>query len=168
MKKIAKKSVLILMALFMLQISLVSAASAKNSLTAGETLSQGQSLTSNDGRFTFIMQTDGNLVLYKQGKSLWSTKTSGAKYEWRDPITGYTIRRAPQVLKVENNLLRLTDYNDSHWFWFSKIQDWTNAHYGGNVPAGLNGDTLVVQDDGNVVFYSTGKGPVWATNTGGH
>ncbi|MCM3172297.1 MULTISPECIES: hypothetical protein [unclassified Paenibacillus] len=167
MKKIAKKSVLILLALFMLQISLVSAASAKNSLTAGESLTQGQSLTSNDGRFTLIMQTDGNLVLYKQGKSLWSTKTSGAKYQWRDH-TGHTITRYPQVLKVENNLLRLTDYNDSHWFWFSKIQEWTNAHYQGNVPPGLNGDTLVVQDDGNVVFYSTGKGPVWATNTGGH
>lgn len=88
---------------------------------------RGQSLTSNDGKFNLIMQTDGNLVLYKQGKSLWSTKTSGAKYEWRDPITGYTIRRSPQVLTVANTLLRLTDYNQSHWFWFSNIQQWTNA-----------------------------------------
>lgn len=169
MKKMAKKTVFILLAVMMLQLSLVSAAFAKNSLSVGESLSPGQMLTSNNGRFNLIMQTDGNLVLYKDaGKSIWSTKTSGAQYYWRDPITGYTIRRTPQLLTLAPGLLRVTDAFKDYMFWRADVQGWSNAHYQGNVPAGLVGDALVVQDDGNVVLYATGKGPVWATNTNGH
>ncbi|MDO7904942.1 hypothetical protein Q5741_00775 [Paenibacillus sp. JX-17] len=168
MKKTAKKTVFILLAVFMLQLSVVSAAFAKNSLSIGESLSQGQMLSSNNGRFNLVMQTDGNLVLYKDaGNPIWSTSTNGAAYVWRDPITGYTTRRSPQLLTLSAGLLRVTDQFKDFTFWRADTQGWSNAHYQGNVPAGLIGDSLVVQDDGNVVLYSSGKGPVWASNTNG-
>jgi len=49
-----------------------------------------------------------------------------------------------------------------------------NQHYGSlgvPVPTGIIGDTLLVQNDGNVVLYDTRSAtwkPVWATNTFGH
>ncbi|AEI39713.1 mannose-binding lectin [Paenibacillus mucilaginosus] len=62
-----KKFTLLLLAVFMLQFSIVTAASAKNSLLPGEKLTAGQMLVSNNGRFALVMQTDGNLVLYQDG-----------------------------------------------------------------------------------------------------
>lgn len=168
MSKMLKKTALILMAIFMLQLADISAASAKSSLAVGESLTPGQMLSSPSGRFNLVMQNDGNLVLYKDaGNPIWDTNTDDAEYKWRDPITGRVIYRSPQLLTLTPNLLRVTDQFKDYTFWRADVQRWSNEHYQGNVPAGLIGDTLVVQDDGNVVLYATGKGPVWASNTNG-
>ncbi|MCG7216336.1 hypothetical protein [Paenibacillus mucilaginosus] len=73
MKKI---SLLLLFAALMLQLTLVSADFAKDTLFVGEQLAAGQSLQSQNGRFNLVMQTDGNLVLYRDhGIPIWSVKT---------------------------------------------------------------------------------------------
>ncbi len=43
----------------------------------GQVLNPGQSINSADGRFTFIYQNDGNLVLYRSGVALWASGTNG-------------------------------------------------------------------------------------------
>lgn len=170
-----KKTVFILLAAFILQCSVVSAAFAQDTLRVGETLASGQTLVSADGRFAFVMQADGNLVLYKDGRGLWSTSTNG------DAITDctficFTVR--PQKLTLLNfSTLDVRDNGDLHFFWRADTVGWMNQHYGSlgvPVPTGLIGDTLFVQNDGNVVLYDTRSGnfatwkPVWATNTFGH
>jgi hypothetical protein len=52
-------------------------------LDRNERLNVNDSLTSDDGRFTLILQGDGNLVLYQDGRgALWSTQTDGRAVEY--------------------------------------------------------------------------------------
>ncbi|WP_255298527.1 hypothetical protein [Brevibacillus dissolubilis] len=169
MKMTAKKTAFILLAVSMLQLSGVSAAFAKNYLKEGETLSQGQSLVSNDGRFTLIMQADGNLVLYKAGTGLWDTNTDNkSQFLYYDPFLNREFYAHPEKLIIMNGTLRVTDNVAPVYFWYEDTKSWSNSHYGGVLPEGLKGDTLVVQDDGNLVFYDNKfvpAKPVWASNT---
>ena len=56
----------------------VSGAGGDDTLEAGETLQDGQSLVSQNGRFRLKMQADGNLVLYVgDGTGMWATSTAG-------------------------------------------------------------------------------------------
>ena len=49
-----------------------------DTLDAGESLESGQALTSANGRYTLVMQTDGNLVLYRRdGVPVWESGTAG-------------------------------------------------------------------------------------------
>ncbi|MDN4616687.1 hypothetical protein QCD85_01165 [Paenibacillus sp. PsM32] len=169
MKSISLKFVLVLLAVFMLQFNHASAASAKSTLNVGETLAKGQMLSSPSGRFNLVMQNDGNLVLYRDaGIPMWDTNTDGDVFRYYDTFLGREFQRYPEALTLLPNTLRVTDPSKGIAFWTADVKGWSNAHYKGNVPAGLIGDSLVVQDDGNVVLYATGKGPVWASNTGGY
>jgi hypothetical protein len=106
-------------------------------LTAGAMMAGGN-IRSCDGRFTFAMQGDGNLVLYKGTRPLWASNTwhSAARYA---------------TMQGDGNLVL---YDPSHHpVWASH----TNRHPGAY---------LVVQNDGNVVIYQ-GHTPLWATNTAG-
>ncbi|MET3420806.1 hypothetical protein BJ973_000018 [Actinoplanes tereljensis] len=47
-----------------------------NELPTGRTLFRGMRLTSSDGRFTFEMRADGNVVLDAAGTTIWETRTS--------------------------------------------------------------------------------------------
>jgi hypothetical protein len=100
-------------------------------------LKQGQSLTSSDGRFTLIMQSDGNLVLYAGARPLWATGTNGKG--------GYTTD-----MQGDGNFVVYTAAHSP--LWASR----TDGHPGAY---------LVVQNDGNVVIYDPGNRPLWATNT---
>ena len=42
----------------------------------GEVLNPGQSISSSSGRYTFVYQTDGNLVLYGPAGALWASNTN--------------------------------------------------------------------------------------------
>ena len=47
-----------------------------NKLLNGATLMEGEQLKSLNGKYHLDMQTDGNLVLYKQGRgAIWSSGT---------------------------------------------------------------------------------------------
>ncbi len=109
-------------------------------LKAGSTLPAGRALYSADGKYKFVQQGDGNLVLYNRatGKAVWATgkMTSGTR----------------TVMQTDGNLVQYTSTNKVMW---------------ASGTAGKGGNRVVVQTDGNVVIYtSTGKA-VWATNTVG-
>jgi hypothetical protein len=111
-------------------------------LGSGEMLSPsppGSPLFSFDGRFEFVFQSDGNLVLYDQNHAaIWASHTNG-----RGGVEA--------VMQTDGNLVI---YDASHHaLWATG----TNGH---------NGAYLAVQNDGNVVLYdSTGMQNLWSTGT---
>jgi hypothetical protein len=109
-----------------------------NDMQPGEVLNPGQSITSANGRYTFVHQGDGNLVLYRNdGRALWASGTNGE-------LTGVCI------MQGDGNLV-IYGYGGGP-IWDSGT--WQHPS-----------SSLIVQDDGNVVIYRPNGTPVWATNT---
>jgi hypothetical protein len=108
-----------------------------DTLNPGQNLTSDQSITSQDGRFTLIMQGDGNLVLYGPRGPRWATGTNGR-----------TVAQA--VMQGDGNLVMYGPGGE--YIWDSA----TN---------GTPGAWLLVQNDGNLVIYGPGGNPLWATNT---
>lgn len=99
-----------------------------------------QSVLSCDGRFTLVMQGDGNLVLYMDdGQALWHASTHGNPGAWA-------------VFQSDGNLVV---YQGATPLW----------HAGTH---GNPGAELHVQDDGNLVIYDASMAPLWHTWTFGH
>lgn len=106
-------------------------------LASGATLANGQSVTSCDGRFTLVIQGDGNLVLYQAGVgALWANFVFGS---------GHTLS-----MQGDGNLVVYNNVGQAPWH--------TSTH-------GNNGSFLAVQNDGNVVVYTPAWQPLWASNT---
>jgi GH25 family lysozyme M1 (1,4-beta-N-acetylmuramidase) len=104
----------------------------------GQGLVAGQTYSSCDGRFTVAMQTDGNLVLYRNDVgATWASNTAGSD--------GYAA-----IMQGDGNFVLYGTHSDPLW------ASGTNGH---------DGATLAVQDDGNMVVYAPGAHPVWASNT---
>jgi hypothetical protein len=129
-----------------------------DTLSAGESLSVGQSIQSQNRRFSLIMQADGNLVLYQGAPSIesaiWSAQTAGL-----DPLR----RPTRLVVQEDGNVVLLSNFDNPAW------DSATN---------GARGASLVLQDDGNLVIYGQADGfnaynaygaaqdaVVWASNT---
>ena len=104
-------------------------------MNAGDFLLPGQSRHSADGRFRFVYQVDGNLVLYQGSTPLWWTGTQSAN-------------PGIAVMQTDGNFVV---YDSTGPVWWSRT--WGAGAF------------LVVQDDGNTVIYSPGSLPLWATNT---
>ncbi|MCW2528475.1 MAG: putative S-layer domain protein, partial [Pseudonocardiales bacterium] len=101
-------------------------------------LGSGQSLTSAEGGYSLVLQTDGNLVLYTSaGGALWQTGTYG------NP--GAYLRS-----QGDGNLVLYATSGRALWF-------------SGRFSPGQT--TLVVQADGNLVQYAANGGAVWSTGT---
>jgi hypothetical protein len=107
-------------------------------LGSGQVLGVNDAVTSCDGRFSLVMQGDGNLVLYQGGRALWATWTQGRG-------------GAFAAMQGDGNFVLYT--NNSKALFNTRTS---------NRPGAL----LAVQDDGNVVVYQGGMAR-WATNTGG-
>lgn len=102
-----------------------------------------QYLTSPNREYQFVMQSDGNLVLYSHsGSPLWNSKTEGHP-------------GARAIMQGDGNLVVYAVSGQALW----------SSETGGN-PAN-DGAALDVQSDGNVVVYTTGGTAVWSTGTGG-
>lgn len=115
----------------------VHAAPGTDTLGPDEELRADQSITSNDGRFTLIMQSDGNVVLYQNGvRPLWESATMGS---------GATRL----VMQSDGNLVAYRSDNVPVWAT-------------GTVSSPSR---LFLQDDGNLVLIRIGAGVVWATGT---
>ncbi len=103
-------------------------------LTGGDTLVPGQSLTSPTGRFTLVLQEDGNLVEIESGTGpVWASGTRGDNQVVLDPGGDLSVRSADAP---------------------SDPAQWST---GTDAP----GARLVVQDDGNIVLYA-GSTVVWS------
>jgi hypothetical protein len=99
-------------------------------------LFKGQRLFSPDKRRVLALQADGNLVLYSNGKGVWSSKTFGSSAE-------------VLYLQSDGNLVL---YNST-----SKPV-WSTRTFG------KGSSQIVLQSDGNLVLYSK-AGATWHTNT---
>ena len=106
-----------------------------DTLTAGQKLGKGDSLTSNNGAYTLTLQEDGNLVLAARGEAVWATGTNGQGVE-----------RA-EVQSDGNFVL----YAGDKPIWHSDTK-------------GKKDVKLVVQDDRNVVLYAA-DGAAWNSRT---
>lgn len=115
-------------------------------LRAGESLGIDQKLTSRNGKYTLIMQGDGNLVLYTESNApVWATRTQGKG----------AVRAS---LQDDGNLVLYTKQQES---WFHKDAPapvWASHTSGENV-------TLVLQDDRNLVIYASDGHALWASGT---
>jgi hypothetical protein len=108
-------------------------------LVAGQGLFPGTSVKSSNGRFTFTLQTDGNVVLYgPQNQPLWASNTNGHDNPWS------------LFMQNDGNLVAYDTHNGVIW------ASGTEGH---------NNSTLQVQDDGNAVIYNVNDTAIWATDT---
>jgi nucleoid-associated protein YgaU len=106
-----------------------------DTLTAGQKLVRGESLSSNNGAYTLTLQDDGNLVLASRGQALWDTSTDGQD-----------VVRA-EVQGDGNFVL----YTADKPVWHTDTKGKKNVK-------------LVLQDDRNLVLYAA-DGPAWSTHT---
>jgi len=111
----------------------------RDRLLPGQELKAGERLTSQNGAYVVVMQTDGNLVLYRNGGgAIWDSGTarSGA---------------ARAAMQTDGNFVLYTAQGRPVW---------------DTKTAGRRGAFLAVQNDGNVVAY-VGRSPVWTADTAG-
>lgn len=107
-------------------------------LLTNEALTPGQSLDSSNGLFTFVLQGDGNLVLYYRGRPYWASGTNGHSAE-------------QLIMQGDGNLV----------IYFTDRNPWSTMT-NGNGPS-----FFVMQNDGNAVIYKNDDGPTWDTATDG-
>jgi hypothetical protein len=115
-----------------------------SALRQGYQLGIGAELKSPLGRFRLIMQSDGNLVLYRVSdyRAIWSSNTAN---------TG--AYRA--IMQYDGNFVVYTGTNVAVAKWATHT-------------VGQPANYLLVQDDGNLVIYSVGSNTVqWTSNTAG-
>jgi len=111
------------------------AAAPRDRLLPGGRLTPGQSITSANGRFRLLFQTDGNLVLYDdvERSAPWSTISVG-------------ITPGQVLMQPDGNLVVYDAAGRDHW---------------STATPGNAGAYLVVQNDGNVVIYRTDGSSAW-------
>ena len=106
-----------------------------DTLTEGQKLEKGGSLTSNNGAYTLTLQDDGNLVLAARGQAVWATGTNGQD-----------VVRAE--VQTDGNFVL---YTPDKPVWHTDTK-------------GAKDVKLVLQDDRNVVLYAK-DGPAWSSKT---
>ncbi|MGB1242554.1 MAG: hypothetical protein ACPG49_08535 [Chitinophagales bacterium] len=114
-------------------------------LQSGQFLSPNQQLSSPNGVYSLIFQTDGNVVLYENNKQ---AKTRQAKWN-----TGTSGTDANQLkMQADGNLVLYSGATPPKMLWSSR----TNGKAGSQ-------PFLKLQDDGNLVIY--GVQAFWSSNT---
>jgi nucleoid-associated protein YgaU len=115
-------------------------------LRAGESLGIDQKLTSSNGKYTLIMQGDGNLVLYAESNtSVWATRTQGSG----------AVRAS---LQDDGNLVLYTKEEERRFRRDVAVAVWASQTSGEKV-------RLVLQDDRNLVIYTADGRELWASGT---
>jgi hypothetical protein len=105
-----------------------------NILTAGQIIHATQQLTSPDVKSFFVMEPDGNAVVYSNGVATWNSRTNG--------------RGSILVMQSDGNAVIYTATNVAA---FS-----TNTY-------GNPGALMVMQADGNLVIYTAAGVPAWSS-----
>lgn len=93
-------------------------------------------LLSPDGQSLLTLQADGNLVLYRNFKPIWDSKTNGKSPEYA-------------AMQADGNFV----------IYFKNGSTWSTSTFG------HSGSYLAMQSDGNVVIYNSGSAAVWSTGT---
>lgn len=126
-----------LYAIFMLFASQI--LHAASTLTVNQELSSNQYLASDNNKFRFYLQGDGNLVIREQasGQSLWSSGTNGKG--------GIRFK-----LQTDGNLVLRDKRGKSVW---------------SSSTSKSGGTKLAMQTDGNLVLYTSSGKAVWASGT---
>jgi len=106
-----------------------------DTLTEGQKLVKGESLTSSNGAYTLTLQDDGNLVLASRGHAIWASGTDGED-----------VVRAE--VQSDGNFVV---YTADKPVWHTDTKGKKNVR-------------LVLQDDRNLVLYSA-DGSAWSTKT---
>lgn len=107
-------------------------------LNPTERLYENWYVDSPDGRYRFVYQSDGNLVLYGPNGATWASMTSSA----------------PGWVEMQEDGNLVVYRPDAVPLWASGTD-------------GNSGAYLLVQNDGNVVIYRPDGYPIWATGTNG-
>ena len=106
-----------------------------DTLTQGQHLVKGGSLTSNNGAYTLTLQDDGNMVLATWGEAVWSRSTNG-----QDVVRAEVQADGNFVLYTSDKPVWATDTK------------------------GKKDVKLVLQDDRNLVLYAA-DGAAWSSKT---
>jgi hypothetical protein len=105
-------------------------------------------MTSLNGRFRFIMQEDGNVVLYTESDVMMSDEPI-----WSSGTDKRTDGPFQLLLQADGNLVAYNEAGDA--FWSSEIaEEQRTGPY-----------ILIMQDDGNVVLYNSEGASIWMTDT---
>ncbi|NRG42323.1 hypothetical protein HRK28_15520 [Rathayibacter sp. VKM Ac-2835] len=107
------------------------------SLSPGSELVKGQGLLSANGAVRFVLQDDGNAVVYSAGRATWSSGTQG--------------RGERLVMQTDGNLVIYDAAGRP--VWFTGTNDFSSS--------------LWIQDDGNLVVYRYSGSPAWASSVNG-
>jgi len=113
-----------------------------DTLTEGQKLAKGGSLTSHNGEYTLTLQEDGNLVLAEHGKAVWATGTDGQHV-------------AHAEMQRDGNFVL---YKSDKSIFTSDKPVWATD------TKGKKHVKLVLQDDRNLVLYAEDR-PVWSSKT---
>jgi hypothetical protein len=116
-----------------------------DTLQANGRLELNQTLQSDNGQHTLVMQADGNLVLYDgwpgAPTAIWASNTA-----WMDP----GLRPTYVEMQSDGNFVL---YNSN------RVPAWDSGTW--NHP----GSRIVLQNDRNLVLFDP-NGPIWASHTG--
>ena len=112
-------------------------------LLQNATMYEGDYLQSENSLYRFILQGDGNVVLYEPGNEpVWASYTDGMG---KPP---YRI-----VAQEDGNVVQYDGHNSSERaLWRTDT-------------SGRGGEVLILQDDRNLVVYASGNKPVWQSRT---
>lgn len=102
-------------------------------LSPNETLQPGQHIVSRNGQYLFVMQGDGNAVVYGPSGARWATGT------------GY-LGAAFIAMQGDGNLVVYSASGAAAW---------------ASGTGGVSGPQLLMQDDGNLVMYGGDGSPAW-------
>jgi lysophospholipase L1-like esterase len=115
-------------------------------LLSGEGVIADHPIYSCDRRFELYLQDGGNLILYEGKTILWTARSEG-----HTPSVATLLADGNFVVEDQTGKI----------FWQTRTSGLSGT-------AGLSGQALVVQNDGNLVLYNSASGPaaaVWASNT---
>ncbi len=166
-------------------------------LYPGSQLKSGQSISSGNGTYKLIMQTDGNFVLYDvpAGRALWNSGTFGngnrAELQNDGNLVVYnnaniamwnsgTSGKASSYLAIQDdgNMVIYTPFfhkwgttpntADSTSLGSSIIPPGKTLYSGQGLTSGNSAYSLIMQGDGNLVLYNNGSGAaLWDSVTFG-
>jgi hypothetical protein len=160
---------------------------ATGTLSPNQQLSANQYVLSDNGEYQLIMQGDGNLVEYFQGRALWGSGTQGhpGAYAIMQGDGNLVIYRPggvaiwatgtyghPGAYAIMQGDANLVVYGSGGALWTNNVvNDHLTAgqvlHANHSLQSSSRSYTLIMQGDGNLVEYGPGDLALWNSQTSG-